>query len=505
MTIKKIELKEFKFHNNLDFRIDKQNCLIYGENGSGKSSIYWALYSLFKCYFRNNQFNFNKFQNKNTKEDNLSVKVLLDDITLSIPHENYLLPSEISIENHKSIYFANQDLLDEITNEDSNFYDTILRYLKKYFVTLESFDKEYNLINETIDGTNVHEKNDEKELLDSQYKKYIEDNLTPLVNNILVDKFKEDYQINLEFQSGILDTENLKFPNPKIVLTIDNQSDLKLYFNEAKLKLTSIAIFFSLIKLQEKENQNNTLKLLVLDDFLTSLDMANRHYIIEYIFTDFEDYQIILLTHNLQFYNLILDWLNTHKKESKWDIKNIYVRNNEGEEESIIYNNNANYIEEAKKRLNGNNDELQVCGNLIRKEFERVIHELEKFYKLGKKEETDTIISLIMNDKPIYLNQNILFNSISRDINHCKNMSNNMESNAEKVKNKLTDISEKLKEDTSTSNQHLKSILKNLIFYRKILLNKSSHDNPDAEVYRKEYKNSIILIEELNKLLSELK
>ena len=502
MIIKNIELKKFKFHHNLDFKIDKQNCLIYGENGSGKSSIYWALYSLFKCYFRNNQFDFSKFQNKNS-EENLSVKILLDDMTLSIPHENYLLPTEISINNHKSIYFANQDLLNEITNEDNNFYNTILRYLKKYFATLESFDKAYNLINETIEGTNVHEKNDEKELLDSQYKKYIEDDLTPLVNDVLLNHLKENYQINLEFQSGILDTGNFRFPNPKIILTIDNQSNLKLHFNEAKLKLTSIAIFFALIKLEN--NKNNSLKLLVLDDFLTSLDMANRHYIIEYIFSNFEDYQIILLTHNLQFYNLILDWLNTHKKESEWDIKNIYVRNNKGEKESVIYNHNANYIEEAKKKLNGNNDELQVCGNLIRKEFERIIHELEKFYKLGKKEETDTIISLIMNDKPIYLNQNTLFKKISSDINHCENMSNNMENNTERVKNKLTNISEKLKKDTSTSNQHLKAILENLIFYRKILLNKASHDNPNAEVYRKEYKDSIVVIEELNKLLSELK
>ena len=501
MLIKKIELKNFKFHYNLDFKINKQNCLIYGENGSGKSSIYWALYSLFKCYFRNSQFDFSKFQNKNN-EENLSVKILLDDITLAIPHENYLLPNEINISNHKSIYFANQDLLNEITNEDNDFYNTILKYLKKYFTTLESFDKAYNLINETIDGTNVHEKNDEKELLDSQYKKYIEDDLTPLVNDVLLNNLKENYQINLEFQSGILDTENLKFPTPKIILTIDNQSNFKLYFNEAKLKLTSIAIFFSLIKLEK--NKTNTLKVLVLDDFLTSLDMANRHYIVEYVFSNFKDYQIILLTHNLQFYNLILDWLNTHKKEAEWDMKNIYVRGNEGEKESVIYNHNSNYIEEAKIKLNGNNDELQVCGNLIRKEFERIIHELEKIYKLGKKEETDTILSLIMNDKPIYVNQNTLFKKISSDINHCKNMSNDMENNTERVKDKLTTISEKLKENTSVSNQHLKTILENLIFYRKILLNKSSHDNPNAEVYRKEYKNSIVVIEELNKLLSEL-
>lgn len=54
-------------------------------------------------------------------------------------------------------------------------------------------------------------------------------------------------------------------------------------------------------------------------------------------------------------------------------------------------------------------------------------------------------------------------------------------------------------------NNHLKSILKNLIFYRKIVLNKSSHDNPDSEIYQKEYVNSIEIIEKLKTILEDIK
>jgi len=64
------------------------------------------------------------------------------------------------------------------------------------------------------------------------------------------------------------------------------------------------------------ETENN-LKLLVLDDFLTSLDMANRKIIAKYILDNFEDYQIIILTHNLQFNNLIKRLLDN----DKWDTK----------------------------------------------------------------------------------------------------------------------------------------------------------------------------------------
>lgn len=47
MKIDKLTLENFKFfygEKTLDF--EGKNVLLYGENGSGKSSIYWALYTL---------------------------------------------------------------------------------------------------------------------------------------------------------------------------------------------------------------------------------------------------------------------------------------------------------------------------------------------------------------------------------------------------------------------------------------------------------------------------
>jgi len=493
MRIKKVHLQNFKFHNDLEFEIDKNNCLIYGENGSGKSSIYWGLYSIFKTYFRNNEFEFSKFNN-NDDNNNLSVSVDIDTFKLNIPNEEYLLPEAIPITNSKTIYFANQDLLDLIINGDTNFYTTIFKNLKKYFTKLNNFNNKYDDINHSIETNNLEEKVREKIAVDEEYKKYLVE-LLKIITQILTIELKENYVVKLEFTEGILDTTTLKFTNPTIVLSIDEQNNLKLYFNEAKLKLTSIAIFFAMIKLEEKDT-NNSFKLLVLDDFLTSLDMANRKYILEYIFKEFEDYQKIILTHNLQFYNLIIDWLKIEKQEKKWDIKNIYTREIDADHsESIIYKINSSYIDEAQKKLD--NNELQICGNLIRKEFERIIHELEKNMQLGAKEETDTIVGLIINDKPIYKNQNEIFNTIKSTINYCKKINND----EEKLKRKLISLSDDLTESTTNHNPHLKSILKNILFYRKIVLNQSSHDNPDAEIYRKEYKNSITVIRELNKLL----
>lgn len=47
-----IRIKNFKFfRDEFELKIDGRNLLLYGENGSGKSSIYWSFYTLYQsCY-----------------------------------------------------------------------------------------------------------------------------------------------------------------------------------------------------------------------------------------------------------------------------------------------------------------------------------------------------------------------------------------------------------------------------------------------------------------------
>lgn len=57
--IKSIEITNFKYAHNT-FKVElsnnnkRKNLLLYGENGCGKSSIYWALYTLYQSYFKEN-------------------------------------------------------------------------------------------------------------------------------------------------------------------------------------------------------------------------------------------------------------------------------------------------------------------------------------------------------------------------------------------------------------------------------------------------------------------
>lgn len=50
MKIQTIEISNYKaFHGRYDIKVGGKNLFIYGENGSGKSSLYYALKDLFQA------------------------------------------------------------------------------------------------------------------------------------------------------------------------------------------------------------------------------------------------------------------------------------------------------------------------------------------------------------------------------------------------------------------------------------------------------------------------
>ncbi|WP_431198740.1 AAA family ATPase [Mucilaginibacter sp. P25] len=60
--IRKLILQNFKFflgNHELDF--ERKNVLLYGENGSGKSSIYWALYTFLQSVFKTDNLEIRKY------------------------------------------------------------------------------------------------------------------------------------------------------------------------------------------------------------------------------------------------------------------------------------------------------------------------------------------------------------------------------------------------------------------------------------------------------------
>jgi len=71
--IKSIQLSNFKFfQEEPPIVLDGNNLLLYGENGSGKSSIYWAFYTLFESSLKSDDDEIRKYFCKTIKlKDNL--------------------------------------------------------------------------------------------------------------------------------------------------------------------------------------------------------------------------------------------------------------------------------------------------------------------------------------------------------------------------------------------------------------------------------------------------
>lgn len=522
MKIKKIIIENFKFHHHLEFEIsNNNNCLIYGENGSGKSSIYEALYSNF-YYYKNKRIANgiikirDTFLHRNFPSGDFKVNILFDNsIYLNRTDENLtndhilLAPEGNSEIGESNIYFANEKVLRHIT--DDNFFNIIENELIIHFPDLSKIISCYEDVNKSLkllktdDQINediIKQRKEADNLCETKLNELIP---FPLINDILQNNLLSDFKIEYSFKESIIDI-NKKFHSPLInfkIVDVDDRDDFKNHFNEAKLKLISIAVYFALVKKYQTQNE---LKLLVLDDFLTSLDMANRKKIARFIIDYFEEYQIIILTHNIQFNNLLKKMINP----TLWDTKILFTMKEDDLIVSKVKDKNDNYIEEAKNFINTSNYNLAIAGNLLRKAFEGIINEFEQLLELGKVEALKIMINCLRNDNKIFYKEpNDALSNLHKQFNKMIIERNNGRPD-NTIIDSLKEIFENLeshkitfKKESSPNIEY--NIIQKTEFFKNILLNPSSHNNIDSEIYKQECENTIILLEELNKIIATLK
>jgi energy-coupling factor transporter ATP-binding protein EcfA2 len=108
MKLHELHINNFKFFPKQDpksplLKIEGKNLLIYGENGSGKSTIYWALYTLLESAFKKNEIEVEKYFKKNgefglvnihaTKSSAPFIKAVLKDNNGNNPKEYLVNPN----------------------------------------------------------------------------------------------------------------------------------------------------------------------------------------------------------------------------------------------------------------------------------------------------------------------------------------------------------------------------------------------------------------------------
>ena len=477
MKITDIEIKNFRafpktYHINLHNA--GKNLLVYGENGSGKSSLYLAL-----KYFLESAVNENNEDNKNTDfeshqniftEDPGHIKLRfrsepqLEKDIYEWPRDTKKTTDELIIEASKAKGFLDYKSLLEThyvhrESETVNLFNLLVKTLLANTVnplTDRTLADDWDDIKPPYPRRSAKNQISDLERRIVNFNRELANRLTelsPKVSEIL-DKFGYNIVPNFDFQGITYNREEKKLENQEIPLEVDffdeNICSHHLFLNEAKLSAISISIYLSSILCLP--DPKSGLRILALDDVLIGLDMSNRFPVLDILQEDFKDYQIFLMTYDKVWYEIFKQ--RTDQKD--WKYTEFYFKATD-EYEIPVCKEDAPYLKKAKEYLDEN--DYKACAVYVRTAFEAIIEKYCADKRLPVRYRRDTK----------KLNSQDFWNPI---IDHKK-----------------------------TDSAFDQTIIKKIESARKFTLNELSHASV-ANIYRKELENAIDAVEKLEAVLA---
>ncbi|CAA6798694.1 MAG: Unknown protein [uncultured Sulfurovum sp.] len=541
--INKLTLENFKFfYGTEEFKFEGKNILIYGENGSGKSSIYWALYTFFQSSLKVDS-EIKKYFDILDKE-NLTNRFIEEDesshIALELIDENKNIDDPMVIS--KTIFDTNKDDNTQIQEamKASDFINFKLLSRLYDFKNPEEIDLfimfEKEVLNYLfIDNLNLSTLWDELKvglnpkprMSDSLYKEFqakitlFNDyfiRLIPILlkdsNEFLKNDFNENIEISMEYKKATYNDfvansttkRNSKTIAPNIKLTVkllndDIENDIverpHTFLNEAKLTAISLSLRFSILK----NRLISDLRVLVLDDLLISLDMSYRIEVINILEKHFSDFQLIIMTHDKGFYQLLKRKISTQA----WNVYELYNQN----DKQCVKEAKSSF-EKAKKLFEDR--DYEATAHFLRKETEEILkHYLDPNLKYINKEFTtlESLINRVRNEIELdYIKSfDKFFRDRTMDIETAKKI-RNFENDTEldsSIKQQLFqargDLFNLFIKYTEYKNNEVK-IFEELKNIKDRVLNPSSHYS-EAPIFRKEIHDAIELIGRLNDFLKD--
>lgn len=463
--MQKLTVKNFKgiASREVELLLEGKSVVICGENGAGKSSIYDAIKW---CFYHNNEY---ASIPASTRHDQIEGK-RLEIRTRYFNRKNQpLQPFVIKINDQ-----------DYETFDDSGFLVSMLS--SKCLDKVNKISLEY--IVSKCELPQIHM--DTLSIKDIRFVK-------EYVNNALENIFFERISIEIAESGEHICTIHDEERN----LTVD--SDLDLYINEAKIHLIIILIALTLSHLNRTECAH---KVLVIDDIISSFDNANRLLFANFLIEEFksENIQMVFLTHNVGFFNLLHHVINIQEEsvKNKWKYYHLY----ESEGITKYYpHEDSKTCDELLSSIN-NIDEhnaaaMDTIGNQCRRKLEELVHKYAELLMLGASEESKSLIKYLSEDVFYWKNKESGIYSMVREI---ASLVKNVHDKAALV----TKI-EKCHKDYKVENKFLKIVLKQLLLCQKVILHPMSHIGGETVNYtKKELEVSICLMKQLEKDISRL-
>ena len=430
--IKSIQLNNFKFFQYEEpISLNGNNLLLYGENGSGKSSIYWAIYTLFEASLKDDDNEIKKYFCKTIKlKDNLvnihskedpvgsdNYNSFIELKTKDTPEKVYRISkNDVAINKNteaKTTNFASDFInyrmllgVSAFRHSDSIdlfsvFVEDVFKYVQfsKVQITrngvLKEFTNAFEIWQQIEQGHEIVDSvKSSKPRKIRAYKystewkefetliKTFNKSLKKIIEYINIQApihFKQlgydfSFYLELEKETSYNKGETTYYPIPFVLrVHIPEYENVKdaLYKPHSFLneaKLSALAISIRLAILTEKR-QANCLKFIILDDLLISLDMRNRERVLELLLSpDFIDnYQIIILTHDKMFFQMAKHKIDILEQEN-WKNIEMYETKDEFGNSRPYLKTSKSYFEKAVEFYNSNN--LPESANNLRKASE---------------------------------------------------------------------------------------------------------------------------------------
>lgn len=431
--IKKITLQNFKFfYGKEEITLDRQNLLLYGENGSGKSSIYWALYTFLQSVFKDEDDKIRKYFDR-TKPENLVNRFSKDSdeslIMVEFENDNHsTFTRQISLgtintkdgneikEAVRASDFINYKLLSKMYDFSNSEYIDLFPVLSQEVLMFINFrktfikrNKDAGSVNADIwwkyiqSGMSPHPKMHEQDYKDfigivnsfNDELQFFMNKILQTANEYLTVKFKLPIKLYLQYKPAVFNdfwpntkSRSWQIKPPKVLITTEfNHEKLShpknvvqkphTFLNEAKLSAIALSIRLAIL---EEKFQESAAKILVIDDMLISLDMSNRNIVLDIILQNFPKYQILFITHDRMLFEITKQKIKQFGQEN-WKFIEMYDSEKDGIPRPFFVLSES-YFEKAKRYFH--KKEYEITGNFLRKSSEAFCKEfLPKYMQYG--------------------------------------------------------------------------------------------------------------------------